>query len=313
MIRNRTVGRLAAMLAVSALVCAPVANPADASSASPQGREQARAAAWTAVGESVPSHVVVGWTGTENRRRALLAIAREGRAVSRHLYGGRGALVPVPAGVSPGDLATSIARLPGVAYAEPDSVVHAAWVPDDPRFGDGTQWGPQRVQATDAWDIARGAGVLIAVVDTGVDLDHEDLAANIWVNPAETPGNMIDDDGNGFIDDVSGWDFVNSDPYPDDDNSHGTHCAGIAAAITNNTTGIAGMAPGARILPVKVLDASGAGSSTKNVLSLLLLSQPAMKPRTIIAPGVSALESAARNILPPVTPGCRFERSVERQ
>ena len=103
---------------------------------------------------------------------------------------------------------------------------------------------------------------IIAIIDTGVDKDHEDLKNKMWVNTAELNGSPnVDDDGNGFVDDIYGWDFINNDGNPMDDNSHGTHCAGSAAAETNNSKGIAGVSPGAKIMGVKVMQSSGYGNS----------------------------------------------------
>ena len=113
--------------------------------------------------------------------------------------------------------------------------------------------------AATAWTRVTGGDVTVAVVDTGVDLAHRDLAPNLWSNPGEVPGNGIDDDGDGIVDDIHGADFVNRDGDPADDNGHGTHVAGIIAARGNNGVGVAGLAWRARIMAVKVLgpDASG--------------------------------------------------------
>lgn len=105
-----------------------------------------------------------------------------------------------------------------------------------------------------------GRGVIVAVLDTGVYHSHEDLAGNIWTNPGEIPGNGRDDDGNGFVDDVRGWDFANRDNNPDDRSGHGTHVAGIIAAQANGV-GVTGVAPFATIMPVQVLASDGTGSS----------------------------------------------------
>jgi len=175
----------------------------------------------------------------------------------------------VPAGQECDALET-LRRDPRVAFAELDYVAHATdiVVPNDPGWIN--QWAPAKIGASTAWSIVTGTSdVVIAVLDTGVQLEHEDLAANLWTNPREIPGNWIDDDGNGKIDDVHGWNFFHSfsgsgyipDENADvrDDNGHGTHVAGIAAAVTNNGVGVAGIAGGARIMPVKVLDQFGSG------------------------------------------------------
>ena len=86
------------------------------------------------------------------------------------------------------------------------------------------------------------ADTLVAVIDTGIDYTHPDLAANIWTNPGEIAGNGVDDDGNGFVDDVHGYDFANDDGDPMDDHGHGTHVAGTIAAVGNNGIGVAGVA-----------------------------------------------------------------------
>lgn len=157
---------------------------------------------------------------------------------------------------------------PSVEYAEPDYFVTAALVPNDSHWSN--QWAPAKIRAPAAWEITTGGEeITIAVLDTGVELNHPDLVAKIWTNPGEIPANSLDDEGNGKVDDVHGWHFYhdcsNSDclPFEDnelqDDNGHGTHVAGIAAAETNNETGIAGISWEARLMPVKVLDEYGNG------------------------------------------------------
>lgn len=111
-------------------------------------------------------------------------------------------------------------------------------LPQDPAYEAGDQWGLDKIQAPEAWGVTTGSDqVIIAVIDSGVDLDHPDLQDKI----------------------IAGWDFVNNDDQPDDDYSHGTHVAGIAAAVTDNDLGIAGVSWGARIMPVKVLNSGGSG------------------------------------------------------
>ncbi len=127
---------------------------------------------------------------------------------------------------------------PDVEYAEPNYIYTIQWTPNDPDFSS-RQWGPQKVQAPEAWDVTRGSSsTRIAIVDTGVQYDHPDLAGKV----------------------VRGYDFVDDDSDPYDGNGHGTHCAGIAAAVTDNGRGIAGMAPNATIYAVRVLDDNGSGT-----------------------------------------------------
>jgi subtilisin family serine protease len=155
----------------------------------------------------------------------------------------------------------------------PNYKLYALGAPNDFLYKLGLEWGINNtgggggsddvdVDAVEAWDTTTGSpDVVVAIVDTGVSLKHPDLVQNIWTNPAEIPNNGIDDDGNGFVDDVHGYDFVDNDPVPDDQMFHGTHCAGIVAASSNNNRGIAGVAPGVKILPVRVLNAKGEGDN----------------------------------------------------
>ena len=156
---------------------------------------------------------------------------------------------------------------PMVEWAEPDHERRATLVPNDPFLASSGTWGQSYADlwglhvtdAPTAWNTSTGAGVLVAVIDTGVDANHLDLAANTWTNPLEVPGNGVDDDGNGFVDDVRGWDFSDGDATPDDLNGHGTHVAGTVAAVGNNSRGVVGMAWGAKVMAVRGLDARGSG------------------------------------------------------
>ncbi len=130
---------------------------------------------------------------------------------------------------------------------------------DVPNLG-GNNWGADMIKAPEAWAKGyTGQGVVVAVVDTGIDYNHADLKNNIWTNTKEIPNNGIDDDGNGYIDDTRGWNFVKNTNEVMDDNSHGTHVSGIVAGEKNGF-GVTGVAYNAKIMPVKVLDNSGAGS-----------------------------------------------------
>jgi subtilisin family serine protease len=124
----------------------------------------------------------------------------------------------------------------------------------------GNNWGTDLVKAPAAWENGyTGQGVVVAVIDTGVDYNHEDLRNNIWTNTKEIANNGIDDDGNGYVDDVSGWNFSGNNNNTFDDNGHGTHVSGTIAG-ENNGIGVTGVAYNAKIMPVKVLNESGSGS-----------------------------------------------------
>jgi subtilisin family serine protease len=135
----------------------------------------------------------------------------------------------------------------------------AAVRPDPERASQWALQGDSPMGAASAWAQITGGDVTVAVVDTGVDLTHPDLLPNLWTNPGEIPGNGVDDDGDGFVDDVHGADFFDHDGDPSDDNGHGTHVAGIVAARGGNGIGIAGVAWRARIMAVKVLGPDAAG------------------------------------------------------
>lgn len=164
---------------------------------------------------------------------------------------------------------------PNVEYAEPNFIRHLCLVPNDTRFTE--QWGLDNtgqtvngvagksdadIDAVEAWGIGTGNNdIVIAVIDTGVSGDHPDLTDNMWVNSDEIHGDWVDNDRNGYIDDYSGWDFVDGDNSPFDYEGHGTHVAGIIAAAGNNSKGISGVNWTARIMPIKIFSPDGATSS----------------------------------------------------
>jgi hypothetical protein len=141
-------------------------------------------------------------------------------------------------------------------------------IPNDVLFA--SQWYLGQTRVPVAWNRELGeAGVVVAVMDTGVDLAHPDLAANLWTNAGEIPGNGLDDDENGYADDVHGYDFAYLDPNPSDDNGHGTACAGIVGAVQGNALGISGVAPGCRVAVLKAALANGKFYASANVPALV--------------------------------------------
>jgi subtilisin family serine protease len=150
--------------------------------------------------------------------------------------------------------------------------IKLAAAPNDPRFGDQTGLNGTAaadVGAIDAWSALTGSSsVIVAVIDSGANVGHEDLQPNIWTNPGETPGNGADEDGNGFNDDVHGYDFVAGSGDVSDPVNHGTGIAGIIGAVGNNGVGIAGINWSVKILPLKFTDGTGKGSLSTAVTAI---------------------------------------------
>lgn len=167
---------------------------------------------------------------------------------------------------TPIQLAAHFHQLSSVLYAEPDFVYSFQAVPNDPTYPamDGLDNTGQNggtpdadIDAPEAWDLTTGSTeVVIAIIDSGLDTAHPDIAANVWVNPGEIAGDGIDNDGNGYIDDVSGWDFANNDNVPNDVVGHGTHVAGTVAAVGNNGVGVTGVSWNSKLLPLKIGEAT---------------------------------------------------------
>lgn len=187
------------------------------------------------------------------------------------------------------EVGTAIRKMlqqPGVLAAEPNYIRRAfSTVPNDSWFG--SQWALQNtgqtvegtagtagadISATSAWDLrTTSANVVVAVLDTGITLSHDDLKSNIWVNQGEVPGDGIDNDGDGRIDDVNGWDFVNNDNHPTGDNTnilHGTHVSGIIGAKGNDGIGIAGITWAVKLMGLKILDSTGSGTVVNEIAAI---------------------------------------------
>ncbi|MBN2018810.1 MAG: S8 family serine peptidase [Sedimentisphaerales bacterium] len=170
-------------------------------------------------------------------------------------------LVQLPATTPVENAVASLKQSSSVLYAVPDYICKSTAVPNDTRFSE--LWGMSKIEAPSAWDISTGSGnIVVAVTDTGTDYTHPDLTANMWNNPGEIAGNGIDDNGDGFIDDVYGYDFINNDGNPMDDEGHGTHVSGTIGAVGNNNLGVAGVCWNVKIMAVKCLDANGEGPTS---------------------------------------------------
>lgn len=188
-------------------------------------------------------------------------------------------------GKSVPEVVRELSKNPDVLYAQPNYLYYSqAVAPNDTYFSD--LWGLNNTGQTvntkagvndvdidglEAWDLHQGSStIVVAVIDEGVDINHPDLTGRIWTNPGEIPGNLIDDDGNTYVDDVNGWDFYNNENTvfdAKDLDQHGTHVAGTIAAVANNATGIAGVAPNVKIMPLKFIGPNG--GSTANAIKAI--------------------------------------------
>lgn len=187
-------------------------------------------------------------------------------------------ILDIPTTINTDQFLARLGRNPGIEYAQMNHTFKIHTLPNDPRISE--QWLIPRIHLNEAWDYTLGdRSIILCIIDTGIDYNHEDLNTNIWLNPGEdlngnglvepSDFNNVDDDGNGFVDDVHGWDFTDAPHFPDggdylnpdndplDEHGHGTAVAGIAAAAANNGTGIAGVAPNCRIMNLRAGTSQG--------------------------------------------------------
>lgn len=221
-------------------------------------------------------HVLVGeyvvGISDEASEVDLVSLAeREGLELIEVRNADRLAVLVDPLGRDRAELLGALDGDESTSWAEPQFVYRPSASPND--YGE-YMWGLNNtginggaagadIDAFGAWEITRGAGIVVAVIDTGVDITHPDLMPNLWVNVDEVPGNGIDDDGNGYVDDVNGYDFVNRDADPNDIDQHGTHVAGSVAARGDDGYGVPGVAYEARIMSLKFLDGWRGGLSSQ--------------------------------------------------
>ena len=257
--RRALVWLTAALLLVSGAVSAPAGR------GGPHGSE------------SVPGEVLIKFRPGLARDQHDRARGDIGARTRRRFHSGAEHWM-LPQGLTTARAIDRLARNPNVEYVEPNYVVSAFRSPNDPYYS--RTWGLRNtgqtggtagadIRADRAWDVTTGSSnVLVGVIDTGIDYSHPDLAANIYRNPGEIAGNGIDDDGNGYVDDIHGWDFLNDDNDPFDDNGHGTHVAGTIGAVGNNAIGVAGVNWAVSLMPLKFIDAGGGGATADAVAAI---------------------------------------------
>jgi subtilisin family serine protease len=265
--------------------------------------------------EYVPGEVLVKFRGTSAPglagplRGAALAqyvssLPPEARAALQRIRGTAargfprlGVLhVQFPPDVTVPQAIETLAADSAVEYAEPNFVMHAVRVPQDPDFS--LQWGLKNtgqtggtrdadIDAPQAWTTQRaGAGAVVGLIDTGVDYSHPDLVPSMWTNPQEIAGNLVDDDANGWVDDVHGINTVAGTGNPMDDAGHGTHTAGIIGARGNNSIGVCGVTWKARIMALKFLGSNGSGTLTNAITCIeyaLAIKDRQKYPRMILS------------------------------
>ena len=263
MIQTNSFFRLTRLILTLSIVCGGCLTPAWSQISLPPALNKVERAT------QHPHRILVKYRPQANRK--MRKEMRDGIAAPLvHEY----TIVPGLESVEAGDVDRALRAFranPLVEYAEPDYVIYATGIPNDPDF---TQsWGLNNnglngdamdadIDAPEAWDIFSGSpNFVIAVMDTGVQWTHPDLVDNIWTNPNEIPGNLLDDDHNGYIDDIHGWDFVDRDNNPDDPLGHGTHVAGTLGARGNNGIGSSGVARRCRIMPLRIIGPFGGFTS----------------------------------------------------
>jgi thermitase len=224
-----------------------------------------------------PDRILVKTTDKASASTLGSANHESGARVEERLSHSQVSVLDLPPDLPVGEAVAVYEDVPGVEYAEPDYVVRMRNLStDDPYYS--KLWGLNNtgqtyrtensgtshsgnedadIDAPEAWSITAGsAGTVVAVIDTGMDISHPDLDANVWTNPDEIPANGVDDDKNGYVDDMHGWDFLNENASVFDsatDDRHGTHIAGTIAAERNNGTGITGVAPRAKVMSLKFI------------------------------------------------------------
>jgi PKD repeat protein len=209
--------------------------------------------------DHVPGELLIRFSPGMNSAQAANKMAEFGLTHKREIPAIRVHLVKLPPGLSVEQAIDRFSHRPGVDFVEPNYILQIDAAAQE-EITD--QWALEKIEAVQAWSTftdPQKIPITLATVDTGIDPTHNDLASNMWSNSGETPGNSIDDDNNGYIDDSWGWDFVNNDNDPFDDNMHGTAVSSVMAGDLDGD-GVAGICPWCQVMAVKVMGANGTGT-----------------------------------------------------
>ncbi len=218
----------------------------------------------------VPDEVLIKVDSSTSARRSVESLVEEGASVLEKLGDQGWQRIRIPEGMTVEQALQQFQKMDGIVAIQPNFYYHLlTTTPNDPQFVSTGMYGLAKISAPQAWDLTTGSSsVVVADIDTGMRYTHQDLAANAWINGGEIAGNGVDDDNNGFVDDVQGWDFFYNDSNPfDDAGGHGTHTAGTIGAVGNNMLNVVGVNWNVKIMPIKIYSPNGTDSTSSMLVN----------------------------------------------
>jgi thermitase len=213
----------------------------------------------------VPNEILIKVDSSDGAKRSIESLVSLGASIVEKFGVERDwERIKLPDGVTVENAIREYQKLDGVIVVQPNFYYRLMLTPNDPQFISSGMYGLSKISAPLGWDLSTGSnGIVVADIDTGMRYTHQDLAPNAWVNPGEIAGNGVDDDNNGFADDVRGWDFFYDDSNPiDDAGGHGTHTAGTIGAVGNNALNVVGVNWNVTIMPIKIYSPNGTDTTS---------------------------------------------------